>query len=267
MQPGRSALELTPETVPEVFETLAGADPEPMFVDVRALDPAAQTFMREMGTEVTVLVPITARGSFFGLLNVDVTARPERLRPTAELRDRLAGVVAHAATALANGRLVDRITREARHDSLTGLLGHGAFQSVDAPAGERFSVALADIDDFKAVNDTHGHLTGDEALRHVAETLLRNVRDQDRVFRVGGEEFCVLMPGLDQADAAAVAERLRLAVARGGFTLPVRISIGVATYPADGASRDDLLGRADAALYTAKRAGKNRTTLAADVAA
>ena len=128
-----------------------------------------------------MLVPITARGSFFGLLNVDVTARPERLRPTAELRDRLAGVVAHAATALANGRLVDRITREARHDSLTGLLGHGAFQealaqSVDAPAGERFSVALADIDDFKAVNDTHGHLTGDEALRHVAETLLRNVR-------------------------------------------------------------------------------------------
>jgi len=264
-----AGLELTPETVPHIFETLAGSDPEPMFIG--GDDPVGQALLREMGTEVTVLVPITARGSFFGLLNVDVTSRPERLRPTAELRDRLAGVVAHAATALANGRLVDRITREARHDSLTGLLGHGAFQealalSVEAPAGERFSVALADIDDFKAVNDTHGHLTGDEALRHVAETLLRNVRDQDRVFRVGGEEFCVLMPGLDQADAAAVAERLRLAVARGGFTLPVRISIGVATYPADGTSRDDLLGRADAALYAAKRAGKNRTTLAADVA-
>jgi diguanylate cyclase (GGDEF)-like protein len=264
-------LRLTPALVPHLFENLTLPEATPVFVDADTDDPFARGLMDEMGTEATVLVPIAARGEFFGVLNVDVVSQPGRLRPTPELLDRLAGVVAHAATALANGRLVDRMTREARHDSLTGLLGHRAFheslaESVASTADGRFSVAVADIDDFKAVNDTHGHQTGDEALRAVAEVLRRNVRDDDRVFRIGGEEFCILMPGLGRDDAVAVAERLRVAVADSGFRLPVRISVGVAAYPADGSTREALIGRADAALYAAKRAGKNRTSTPADIA-
>jgi diguanylate cyclase (GGDEF)-like protein len=124
---------------------------------------------------------------------------------------------------------------------------------------------VLDIDDFKAVNDAHGHQTGDDALRHLADALRRNVREHDEVFRVGGEEFCILMPGLGQGDAVAVAERLRQAVAQSRFRLPLRISIGVAAYPDDGTTREQLLGRADAALYAAKGAGKNRTSTYADV--
>ena len=85
------------------------------------------------------------------------------------------------------------------------------------------------------------------------------------VFRVGGEEFCVVMPGLAQGDAVAVAERLRSAVAQSRFRVPLRISIGLAAYPDDGTTREELLGHADTALYAAKGAGKNRTSAYADL--
>jgi diguanylate cyclase (GGDEF)-like protein len=263
-------LRVTPADTPHLQAMLTSEEPNPLFFRSESEDPFVRRLMAEFGSQALMAVPIAARGSFFGVLTVAVTADAERLRTSPELLDRLRGVVAHAATALANGRLVDRITREARHDSLTGLLGHRALQeslelAADAPPDDCFSLALIDIDDFKAVNDIHGHQTGDDVLRHLADTLRLNVREHDRVFRVGGEEFCVLMPGLQQPDAVQVAERLRLAVARARFRLPLRISAGVATYPVDGATREALLGRADAALYAAKRSGKNRTSTSADV--
>jgi len=192
---------------------------------------------------------------------------PERLRPAPELLDRLAGVVAQAATALDNARLLETMTHQARHDNLTGLLGHRAFQEaleegVAADGEDALTLATIDIDDFKIVNDLHGHPIGDEALRRVAEALRHSVRDQDSVFRVGGEEFAVLLPGLTASDALPVAERLRAAVARIPFALPLRVSIGLASWPADAADRDALLERADDALYSAKHAGKDRTNMA-----
>ena len=96
----------------------------------------------------------------------------------------------------------------------------------------------------------------------MAETLRRCVRDQDLVFRVGGEEFAVLLPGLTGENALPVAERLRSAVARMPFALPLRVSIGLASWPDDAEDRDGLLERADDALYAAKHAGKDRTSLA-----
>jgi diguanylate cyclase (GGDEF)-like protein len=265
----RELLITTSDTL-HLGEMLTAAQPGPLFFDRETDDPFVRRLLKEFGSRAVVVVPIAARGSFFGILTVAVTSRPERLHPSPHLLDRLAGVVAHAATALANGRLVDRMAREARHDSLTGLLGHRAFHetlqaATEDERQEPFSVAIADIDDFKTVNDTHGHQVGDDALCRVAETLRRSVRDQDHVFRVGGEEFCVLMPGLDGENAVAVAERLRLAVAGTDFRLPLRISVGVATYPSDGSTRESLLGLADAALYTAKRTGKNRTTATAEL--
>ncbi|HEY1358777.1 MAG TPA: GGDEF domain-containing protein [Thermoleophilaceae bacterium] len=258
-------LRITTTDTIHLGQMLTDAQPGPLFFDQDTDDPFVRRLLDEFASAGVVVVPIAARGSFFGILTVAVVSGEERLEPTPEVLDRLAGVVAHAATALANGRLVDRMAQEARHDSLTGLLGHRALQetlqaATNQEAHEPFSLAMADIDDFKAVNDTHGHQVGDEALCHVADVLRRSVRNEDQVFRMGGEEFCVLLPGLDGPDAFAVAERLREAVADGGFEVPLRISVGVASFPVDGTSREQLLGRADTALYAAKRSGKNQTS-------
>jgi two-component system cell cycle response regulator len=214
-------------------------------------------------------VPIAANGRFHGILNVSVVDRPERLRPGAALLDLLAGVVAQASTALDNASLLETMSHQARHDHLTGLLGHRAFQeALDERLGvdgsdPTFTLATIDIDDFKRVNDAHGHPVGDEALCHVAEALNGAVRDQDSVFRVGGEEFAVLLPGLNAQDALPVAERLRSAVAQAPFFPGLRVSIGLASWPQDAPDRAALLASADAALYAAKRAGKDQTVLAA----
>jgi len=130
-----------------------------------------------------------------------------------------------------------------------------------------FAVLIADVDLFKSYNDAHGHPAGDEALRRVASALRETTRDVDSVARYGGEEFFVLMPETSSATAAATAERIRqrLAVqplAAGSVTL----SVGVAEYPKHGDSGDTLIRVADAALYEAKRLGRDRVVVAATLA-
>ena len=127
------------------------------------------------------------------------------------------------------------------------------------------AVLLFDVDHFKQVNDTHGHDAGDDVLRELAARTIKSVRSVDLTVRWGGEEFLVVMPETDLANAAAVAERLRAAVAKELFTvrssgekLAVTISVGVAAAIAGGDHRDRLLKRADDALYSAKSAGRNR---------
>ena len=147
-------------------------------------------------------------------------------------------------------------------DALTGLLtrraGETALATVEA-GGTTYSVLLGDIDHFKAVNDTHGHQVGDAVLRRVAATVRSAVRAEDVAIRWGGEEVLVLLPGADHDAAAALAERLRIGIAAGsiGEQAPVTISIGVAT-GSPGARADDVVAQADAALYAAKRAGRDR---------
>jgi len=127
------------------------------------------------------------------------------------------------------------------------------------------AVLLFDVDHFKQVNDTYGHGAGDEVLRELAARTIKSVRSVDLAVRWGGEEFLVVMPETDLANAAAVAERLRAAVAKDLFTvrssgekLAVTISVGVAAATSTGDHRDRLLKRADGALYSAKAAGRNR---------
>lgn len=129
--------------------------------------------------------------------------------------------------------------------------------------GQGFSLLMLDLDHFKSVNDRFGHPAGDEALRQIARTLRKSVRTLDSAYRYGGDEFAVLLPDTDSAAARAVAERIRrdieslkIAVG-GGRDTGVTVSIGVASCPADGASYQDLVASADAALYGAKRAGRN----------
>jgi diguanylate cyclase (GGDEF)-like protein len=261
-------LRLRPTDTPQVADLVEQPEPEPRFLDRDTADPFLNQLMRRLGSRALVIVPIVSHGRFYGILTISAAERPERLRPSEDLNDSLAGVVAQAATALDNARLIETMAHQARHDSLTGLLGHRAFHEA-LEAGLRaatqahvLTLAVIDIDDFKLVNDLHGHPVGDEALRQVADALRGCVRDHDAVFRIGGEEFAVLLPGLPAEAALPVAERLRAAVGRIVFERPLRISIGLACAPKDAVDRDGLLERADAALYAAKGAGKDRTTLA-----
>jgi len=146
---------------------------------------------------------------------------------------------------------------------------------------EPVAVLLIDIDHFKQVNDRHGHLVGDEALRAVATILRSAIRAKDVIGRFGGEEFVIALPDTGLDDATVTADRLRIAVAASPLaamcagvlddpdldpdTFHLTVSIGVAVSPADGITVDDLLLRADRAMYAAKAAGRNRVRLAADV--
>jgi diguanylate cyclase (GGDEF)-like protein len=123
---------------------------------------------------------------------------------------------------------------------------------------------MADLDLLRNVNNSHGHLAGDAVLRAVAETLTGELRDYDTAARFGGEEFTILLPETGREGALAIAERIRVGVATQEISLAPRpgtvratISIGVATFPNDGTSREELLDAADAALYRAKLAGRN----------
>ena len=255
-------LRITPFDTPVLAELLADPQPRPIFFSPDTEDAYVAEVMRQTGGKALIVVPIVAHGHFYGSLHVSVSSRPERLQPTAALLDLLAGVVAQTATALDNARLIETMAHQARFDNLTGLLGHRAFHEaleiVLDRGGAQFTLAAIDIDDFKLINDLHGHPVGDEALRRVAEALRRSVGEHDSVFRVGGEEFAVLLPDRTAAEARPVAERLREAVAATPFTLPLRVSVGLASWPADAQERDALLERADDALYAAKRSGKNR---------
>ena len=187
--------------------------------------------------------------------------------PGSEAHEMLLHLVGLGALALDKALVYDRSIEQARHDSLTGLLGHRVFHEVlDASLLEAapFSIVLFDIDDFKQINDLHGHQRGDEVLRLVADALRSGLRSGDAIFRVGGEEFYAVLQGASGEDAELVADRLRLAVSEAGSGLPhpVTLSAGVAWFPEHARVRDELLAAADAALYKSKRSGKDRTTVA-----
>lgn len=132
--------------------------------------------------------------------------------------------------------------------------------------GRRFSVLMIDIDWFKNYNDFHGHLKGDNLLKRLSFLLVRNIRGADRVYRYGGEEFVILLPELGKRDAFIVAEKLRKIIENEAFdgeyrsqpNKSITISIGIATFPEDGKTKEELLSIADSALYRAKDSGKNR---------
>jgi len=162
----------------------------------------------------------------------------------------------------------------ARLDAKTGLLNALAWQDeaereiVRARRDDRqVAVLIADIDHFKHVNDTHGHLNGDVALRATVAALLGQLRPYDQLGRFGGEEFTVVLPGAGPTEAADVAERLRRAVAArpvvlAGHDVYLSVSVGVAVLGDHGTDLTDLLAAADHALFTAKDTGRNRVALA-----
>jgi diguanylate cyclase (GGDEF)-like protein len=196
---------------------------------------------------------------------------PEPGRPFNEDEGRLAHwLAAQASIALENARLHRAVERQAITDDLTGLANRRRFTeslSLEVSRAERFggslALVLADLDDFKRVNDRYGHQVGDEVLRRFADLMRESVREFDLAVRHGGEEFAVLVPETDPEGGARLAERLAEALRETRFTsstgetFSVTASFGVAAFPGAG-SAEQLMLAADRALYRAKKEGKNR---------
>ena len=170
-------------------------------------------------------------------------------------------------------RLLLRLRRASRRDTLTGLENRGAVDATmqhlwaqSSRGAEGFAVLLIDVDHFKRVNDAHGHAVGDQVLEHVAAVIAAQARQADSVGRYGGDEFIIVAPQSTLAGAAQAGERLRLAMeaehihARAS-NLRVTLSIGVAASTSEDVAVSDVLARADRALYKAKAKGRNRVQM------
>jgi diguanylate cyclase (GGDEF)-like protein len=182
-----------------------------------------------------------------------------------------------AAAVLSTLHILERNKDLAVKDGLTGLYNRRAFGELlqqglkrQDRQGGSFGLLLLDIDHFKKLNDSFGHPAGDAALRLVADTLQRVVREGDQVARYGGEEFAVILPGTDETGALQLAERLRHALQKAhvvfeGARLNVTASLGLAVWPTDGREPEALVASADRALYAAKDGGRNRVVTAASL--
>lgn len=199
-------------------------------------------------------------------------AHAERAFATEE-RELFESLASQAVTSIENVALHHVVKRQAVTDGLTGLFNHRRFQEVVASEVERarrfdqpLGLVMLDLDDFKLINDAHGHQQGDRVLREVARILRESSREIDEPARYGGEELAVALPQTDLAGAFRLAERVRTEVADlevprldGGGSIRVTASLGVAALPDSATTKDGLVSAADAALYAAKRAGKNQT--------
>ncbi len=213
--------------------------------------------------EAIVVVPLIVRGAPIGTLNVyrlgeDVVFSGWEF----ELICRFADL---AALAMDNTRIRERLVKEAQTDWLTGLGNHRLFHEhlrAEAERAHRYrrpmSLIVFDLDDFKLLNDVHGHQDGDMVLRRVAAAACEGLRSSDLACRVGGEEFAILLPEAGKRAAKAVADRLCARVRRLPGPRPITVSCGVAALPADAGNPTELLAAADAALYAAKERGKDR---------
>src|SRR5205823_2560884 len=176
------------------------------------------------------------------------------------------------ATAIQNARHFERARNLANVDGLTGIYNRRYFEQRILEELERslryygsMALLMIDIDQFKKLNDEFGHLLGDEVLRQVSSIFEQHLRKLDVVCRYGGEEFAILVPETPGSRAVGVAEKLRKIIETWNFPgvpRPVTISVGVAEFPTDGRSRDELMKAADDALYLAKQQGRNRVVAA-----
>jgi len=250
------------------FRALAGRRLEPFNVSQRSLFGPWRLAARDHGVKSVLALPLASfhdeqRGLF--VLYSDVEGYFDQVG--VGLFEALAQLFGAVLTSAARNA---ELARAAHHDPLTGLPHRGAaaflaaalrrVTELDPPV----AVVMVDLDHFKAVNDTYGHAGGDAVLCGAVRRMQGVLRQGDTLLRWGGEEFCVFLPGVDREGARVVAEKLREGLARAPLQLPegrqcaVTASIGVAALRA-GEDLPAAVGRADAALYRAKRDGRNRT--------
>jgi len=223
--------------------------------------------------EALCVVPLISEGEVIGCMNISRIGGVEAYfsENDFELVKLFAG---QASIALRNAEAHTEVSLRADTDALTGLGNHGAFQRtlsevLERPASRRRGVSLLmmDLDRFKGYNDRLGHPAGDALLHAIGTAIYGAARSEDRVFRYGGDEFVLILPGVDAHAAAEIGERVRTAVSRltTAESMPVTIAVGVAAFPADARDKNELIGAADTALYYGKRAGGDRVTVASEV--
>ncbi|MFC1808051.1 diguanylate cyclase [Candidatus Omnitrophota bacterium] len=235
----------------------------------RVQDPV----LDRLKTDLFVCVPLKDKRQIQGVLLVDNMITKKHITKN-DIRV-LTMFANQAGLAIENAHLYEETKFLAHTDSLTRLWNHGYFQNALASliknsidAKNTIALAMIDLDNFKAYNDTLGHQKGDVALREVASTLRKKMRGEDVVCRYGGEEFAIIMPYIDKNAAYKIIERLRIAIEttfkrikKNLILPPLTISSGIASFPMDAKDSEDLIKRADEALYKAKSLGKNRTEL------
>jgi diguanylate cyclase (GGDEF)-like protein/PAS domain S-box-containing protein len=235
--------------------------------DYGTLDAETRAALGQMPFRCGLAAPIRAGADLWGALTVQSRHR-DALPPLSE--ERLADFAELVGMAIANADVFAQMARQAETDPLTDLpnrrkLEQSMEEAVETAKAEdrTLSVLVLDLDDFKRVNDVHGHDAGDAVLRAVARSLEAALRPCDLAGRLGGEEFLVLLPDTGTRGAALVAERLRVAVSHitGVERAPMTASFGVATYPSHADSAGELFRAADAAMYQAKKLGRNRTVV------
>jgi diguanylate cyclase (GGDEF)-like protein/excisionase family DNA binding protein len=245
---------------------------EPVYVADERNDPRVNMF-RDTGAQdgCLIVVPLRGRDGAMGVLTL------ERLGIGASFEadefELVQLFAAQVSIALQNAEVYRAIEVKARTDDLTGLYNHGTFQEWlerHVVEGNAFSLVIVDLDDFRRVNNTFGHQAGDTLLRAIASGLVAAGRSMDLVFRYGGDEFALILPSTDGPGAHRVAERVHEAVERIGGPdtrwaadgRSVSASIGISTFPVDGATAASVLLAADRAAFLAKRSGRNRIATA-----
>ena len=229
------------------------------------VDRADLERLRGLGGAAALLLPLSTAGRVTGLVEfiAENPGHSFHAGETALLRT----MTNQVAASLENARLVRKLRDAAETDLVTGVYSHRHLQerlrqetARAARSRAPLSVLMVDLDDFKRINDSHGHQTGDRVLRSIAGALRAAVRTSDIVARYGGDEFVVVMPETDLREAAGVAERAERAVAdlghpmADGSTVFVTCSAGLASHPRDGRTGRELLRAADAQMYAQKRA-------------
>ena len=219
-----------------------------------------------VGVRSYIAVPVLVDDELRGILLSTNHGRARRYR-AADVRSATA-LAAQASAALRYALVYEQTLEAAQRDHLTGLGNRRAFSEQLTAEVERarrhardLSVLVLDLDHLKDINDTRGHAAGDEALENVGSTVRSGSRREDGVFRIGGDEFALVLPETGSEEACAVAERIRLSVRRGQLTgnndHPLTVSVGVSSFPEHGSTADELFERADAAMYEVKRAGRD----------
>jgi diguanylate cyclase (GGDEF)-like protein len=274
---GRATMRDEEERLKEVART---GEPEAFRRALHAAEAAVidagQVAEIQVGGASALAAPLGASEDGDQVIGIVSVARGDRAFTHGE-RELFAYLTNQASVSVENVDLHETVQRQAVTDELTGLFNHRRFQEVMTAEVERarrygheLGLIMLDIDNFKSVNDTHGHIQGDMVLREVARVLRQSSREIDEPARYGGEEMAVALPQTDLEGAYQFAERVRgriesleLPLVDGDGTLRVTASFGVASLAtADGATKGSLVAAADGALYEAKRSGKNRTVRA-----